>query len=36
VKKLISRDKVVALIGECASSRTLEAAPLAQNAAYRW
>ena len=32
VKKLISRDKVVALIGECASSRTLEAAPLAQNA----
>ncbi len=32
VKKLISRDKVVALIGECASSRTLEAAPLAQKA----
>ena len=32
VKKLISRDKVVALIGECASSRTLEAAPIAQNA----
>ena len=32
VKKLIARDKVVALIGECASSRTLEAAPIAQNA----
>ena len=32
VKKLIARDKVVALVGECASSRTLEAAPLAQAA----
>ncbi len=32
VKKLIGRDKVVALVGECASSRTLEAAPLAQAA----
>jgi branched-chain amino acid transport system substrate-binding protein len=32
VKKLIARDKVVALIGECASSRTLEAAPIAQKA----
>jgi len=32
VKKLISRDKVVALIGECASSRTLEGAPIAQTA----
>ncbi len=32
VKKLISRDKVVALLGEIASSRTLEAAPIAQNA----
>lgn len=32
VKKLIGRDKVVALIGECASSRTLEAAPVAQSA----
>ena len=31
-KKLISRDKVIALIGECASSRTLEAAPVAQQA----
>ncbi len=31
-KKLIGRDKVVALVGECASSRTLEAAPLAQAA----
>jgi branched-chain amino acid transport system substrate-binding protein len=30
VKKLISRDRVVALVGECASSRTLEAAPIAQ------
>lgn len=32
VKKLISRDKVVALIGEVSSSRTLEAAPIAQQA----
>jgi branched-chain amino acid transport system substrate-binding protein len=32
VKKLISRDKVVALIGECSSARTLEAAPVAQAA----
>ncbi|MBI2517628.1 MAG: ABC transporter substrate-binding protein [Opitutae bacterium] len=31
-KKLINRDKVVALIGECASSRSLEAAPVAQTA----
>jgi branched-chain amino acid transport system substrate-binding protein len=31
-KKLISRDHVVALVGECASSRTLEAAPIAQAA----
>ena len=29
-KKLIGRDKVVALVGECASSRTLEAAAVAQ------
>lgn len=32
VKKLISRDKVVALLGEITSGRTLEAAPVAQNA----
>jgi branched-chain amino acid transport system substrate-binding protein len=32
VKKLLSRDKVVALIGEVASGRSLEAAPLAQAA----
>ena len=32
VKKLIARDKVVALIGECVSARTLEAAPVAQTA----
>ena len=32
VRKFISRDKVVAIIGEVASSRTLEAAPVAQNA----
>ena len=32
VKKLIGRDRVVALVGECASSRTLEAAPIAQAA----
>ncbi|HEY1791410.1 MAG TPA: ABC transporter substrate-binding protein [Opitutaceae bacterium] len=31
-KKLISRDRVVALVGECASSRTLEAAAVAQAA----
>ncbi len=31
-KKLISRDHVVALIGECSSARTLEAAPVAQAA----
>jgi branched-chain amino acid transport system substrate-binding protein len=30
VRKLISRDQVVALLGEIASSRTLEAAPIAQ------
>jgi branched-chain amino acid transport system substrate-binding protein len=29
-KKLISRDHVAALIGECSSARTLEAAPIAQ------
>jgi branched-chain amino acid transport system substrate-binding protein len=32
VKKLISRDRVVALIGECSSARSLEAAPVAQAA----
>ncbi len=32
VKKLISRDKVVALIGEVSSGRSLEAAPIAQQA----
>ncbi len=32
VRKFISRDKVVAILGEVASSRTLEAAPIAQNA----
>jgi len=32
VKKLISRDHVVALVGECSSARTLEAAPVAQTA----
>jgi branched-chain amino acid transport system substrate-binding protein len=31
-KKFISRDKVVAILGELTSSRTLEAAPVAQNA----
>ena len=31
-KKLITRDKVVALIGEVSSGRSLEAAPIAQNA----
>jgi branched-chain amino acid transport system substrate-binding protein len=30
VKKLIFRDHVIALVGECSSARTLEAAPLAQ------
>jgi branched-chain amino acid transport system substrate-binding protein len=29
-KRLISRDRVVALVGECSSARTLEAAPIAQ------
>src|SRR4030081_3537942 len=32
VRKLISQDHVVALIGEVASSKTLEAAPIAQAA----
>lgn len=32
VKKLISRDDVVAVLGEIASSRSLEAAPICQNA----
>ena len=32
VKKLISRDKVVAVLGEVASSRSLEAAPICQGA----
>jgi branched-chain amino acid transport system substrate-binding protein len=32
VKKLISRDKVVAILGELTSGRTLEAAPIAQQA----
>ncbi len=32
VKKLIARDHVAALIGECVSARTLEAAPVAQTA----
>ena len=32
VKKLMSRDKVVALLGEVASIRSLEAAPVIQNA----
>ena len=31
-KKLIARDKVVAILGEFASSRSLEAAPICQNA----
>lgn len=31
-RKLISRDKIVALLGEVASSRSLEAAPIAQEA----
>ena len=31
-KKLISRDKVIALLGEVASMRSLEAAPIAQQA----
>ena len=32
VKKFISRDKVVAVLGEIVSSRTLEAVPICQNA----
>jgi branched-chain amino acid transport system substrate-binding protein len=32
VKKFISRDKVVAVLGEVASTRSLEAAPICQNA----
>lgn len=32
VKKLISREKVIAILGEVASSRSLEAAPIAQQA----
>jgi branched-chain amino acid transport system substrate-binding protein len=32
VKKFISRDKVVAILGDLTSGRTLEAAPIAQNA----
>lgn len=32
VKKFISRDKVIAVLGEVASSRSLEAAPICQNA----
>src|SRR5262245_59566836 len=32
VKKFISRDKVIAVIGEVASSRSLEAAPICQAA----
>src|SRR5476651_328541 len=32
VKKLISRDKVIALVGEVSSGRSLEAAPIAQAA----
>jgi len=35
VKKLISEDHVVALIGEVASSKTLEAAPIAQARKFR-
>src|SRR5882672_4183207 len=31
-KKLITRDKVIALVGEVSSGRSLEAAPIAQNA----
>ena len=31
-KKLIARDKVIALLGEVASTRSLEVAPIAQNA----
>ena len=34
-KKLITRDKVVAILGEVASSRSLEAAPIAQAARSR-
>jgi branched-chain amino acid transport system substrate-binding protein len=32
VKKFISRDKVIAVLGEVASNRSLEAAPICQNA----
>src|SRR4051812_47586636 len=32
VKKFISRDKVIAVLGEIVSSRSLEAAPVCQNA----
>jgi branched-chain amino acid transport system substrate-binding protein len=32
VKKFVSRDKVVAIVGELTSGRTLEAAPIAQHA----
>src|SRR5437762_868450 len=32
VKKFVSRDKVVAILGDLTSGRTLEAAPIAQNA----
>ncbi|WP_438481399.1 ABC transporter substrate-binding protein [Oleiharenicola lentus] len=32
VKKMISRDKVIAVLGEITSGRTLEAAPICQNA----
>ena len=32
VRKLISRDKVIAVLGEVASGRSLEAAPICQNA----
>ena len=32
VRKLVSRDKVVAILGEVASGRSLEAAPICQNA----
>jgi len=32
VRKLVSRDKVIAILGEVASGRSLEAAPICQNA----
>src|SRR5690606_22005652 len=32
VKKLLARDKVIALLGEVSSGRSLEAAPIAQSA----